>query len=103
MISYIIIGFIIITLIEYFLGKTVFCFRTVYNENPCVPEVVRIPYINRGEFIVYIFLNIIPIIRECILFCIVIVILNHRNDFEIKKPLKSIIDGTVKFINSELW
>ena len=43
MISYIIIGFVIITLIEYFLGKTIYCFNTIYNDNPCIPEVRRIP------------------------------------------------------------
>ena len=103
MISYIIIGFVIITLIEYFLGKTIYCFNTIYNDNPCIPEVRRIPYINRGEFILLVFANIIPILREGLLFMLVAVVISDKDNLEIKDPLKGIIDSTVKFINSELW
>lgn len=99
---YLISGFIIITAIEYFIGKNISSIQEYYDLESNKRYRRKTPLITKGGFILLLFTNIIPILREVVLLGLIGYIIIGIESLEIKPFIGNKIDNVIAFLNSEL-
>lgn len=101
---YNIFSFLLVTYIEYNIGKNVFIESRKYDDSKNRYITISEPFLNRGFFILVTLSNLVPVIREVILFGMVsYILITHNNGIVVTGKANNVIIKIKKFLSSELW